>query len=96
MMKKHIQSIIALGVAVLMISGFQVTSQEDITYNLENMIGIEEAYAGPCGRLGCETSEGDCGGRSHTVFNIGNLELERYCSGVYNSEKDQSIGSEEL
>ncbi|SMO77908.1 hypothetical protein SAMN06265219_11077 [Gracilimonas mengyeensis] len=43
-------------------------------------IELAEAYAGPCGRRGCEGKTGDCG-ESYAVGEIGNIKLMRYCRG---------------
>ncbi len=65
---------------------FHRVNNDGMVNTIESAIGIEEAYAGPCGRRGCEGRVGDCDGTSYTIFAIGDLEIYRYCKGIKKSE----------
>ena len=51
--KNYINKIVAIAMVVALVSGFQFNNSEGTMTSLESMIGIEEAYAGPCARAGC-------------------------------------------
>ncbi|TYP93631.1 hypothetical protein LX73_1338 [Fodinibius salinus] len=59
--------------------------------NVIPLVQTQKAFAGPCGRRGCEGSKGDCG-ESHTVIEIGPIEIIRHCNGTDMDEpKKESI-----
>jgi hypothetical protein len=80
--KNYINKIVAVAAVVALVSGFQLNNAEGGMTTLESTIGIEEAYAGPCGRRGCEGRISDCDGTSYNVLVLGNLEIKRFCTGT--------------
>lgn len=91
-MNKIIKSIgqqLAIAIfAALMVVNIQIgKSDYDIKSNaMEISAHVEEAYAGPCGRRGCEGNSGDCG-EAHTVLEIGGIEITRHCKGSKASQQ---------
>ena len=51
----------------------------------ESTIGIEEAYAGPCGRRGCDGQPVYCA--SYVVFELGGIQIIRHCDGEKEEEE---------
>lgn len=51
--KNYLNKIVAIVAVVALVSGFQLNNAEGKMISLDSAIGIEEAYAGPCGREGC-------------------------------------------
>lgn len=86
--KDYINKIVAIAMVVALVSGFQLENAEGAMTTFESTIGIEEAYAGPCGRRGCDGRISDCDGTSYTVFAIGNVEITRYCTGVKSNPEE--------
>ncbi|MFA5669691.1 MAG: hypothetical protein WC967_10615 [Balneolaceae bacterium] len=83
--KAYINNIAALVTVLMLVGGFQMstsTTNSLIPSNisLDTVLGIEEAYAGPCGRRGCNGSENLC--TSYTVLEIRGIQITRYCSGI--------------
>lgn len=59
--KTYINKIGVLAVLVVLLSGFQLNSTaNDELLTFQNAIGIEKAYAGPCGRDGCVGGKAKC------------------------------------
>tara|TARA_R110002073_G_scaffold63924_1_gene160174 strand:+ start:1263 stop:1538 length:276 start_codon:yes stop_codon:yes gene_type:complete len=79
--KNYINKIVAIAAVVALVSGVQFNNAEGKMTTFESTIGIEEAYAGPCGRRGCDGKISDCDGTSYTIFAVGNIEITRYCTG---------------
>jgi hypothetical protein len=82
--KTWINNIIAIFAVVTLVGGFQVDSAADsqltsAAVSIETAIGVEEAYAGPCGRRGCDGSNTYCG--TYTVLEIGGIHIVRHCDG---------------
>jgi len=86
--KNYINKIVAIVTLVALVSGFQYKNTEGTMRTLESTIEIEEAYAGPCGRRGCDGKISDCDGTAYTVFAVGNIEITRYCTGEKQDEID--------
>ncbi|MEX0722965.1 MAG: hypothetical protein WD053_03765 [Gracilimonas sp.] len=64
---------------VALVSGFQIQSSETEVISLEKVIGIEEAYAGPCGDAGCDGNPGYCG--TTTVVKVLGWRVTKDCVG---------------
>lgn len=79
--KTYLNKIVAIAAVVALVSGFQFNNAEGAMVTLESTIGMEEAYAGPCARRGCDGKISDCDGTTYTIFAIGNIEITRYCTG---------------
>jgi len=59
--KTYINKIGVLAVLVVLLSGFQISSTaNDELITFQNAIGIEKAYAGPCGDDGCVGGNDPC------------------------------------
>lgn len=91
--KTYINNIIAVVTLVVLVSGFQISAENsDATSNnltsVESILGVKEAYAGPCGDAGCVGKTGYCG-KEVTVVKILNWELDKECHG-----EDKSDGTE--
>jgi len=78
--KSFISNIVAALTLVALVSGFQVQSTEAGVLSLEKAVGIEEAYAGPCGSAGCDGLDMYC--TSVTVFHIGDIQILKDCDGT--------------
>ncbi|MFY0685022.1 MAG: hypothetical protein JXR20_10755 [Balneola sp.] len=78
--KHYINKFVAILALATLVSGFQFNNAQGAMVNLESAVGIEEAYAGPCGRRGCDGSAAYCD--SYTVFEVGGIVVERHCDGV--------------
>lgn len=99
--KNLLANVVAILTVITLIGGFQinaaeqVTNQEQVITVVETVMGVDEAYAGPCSRRGCDGRLSDCDGTNYTVFALGNLEFTRYCTGTkLNSETEDQIESE--
>ncbi|MFP8488533.1 hypothetical protein ACKGJO_05475 [Gracilimonas sp. Q87] len=77
--KNYTSQIIAMLTLVFLVSGFQLKSTDSETRSLENIVGIEEAYAGPCGDAGCDGSPGYCG--TTTVVKVLGWRITKDCVG---------------
>ncbi len=52
--------IVAIATVVALVSGFQFNSETGNVENIPMIIGIEEAYAGPCNDNGCVGGSDHC------------------------------------
>ena len=53
-LRKAINLILSLFIFGILVSGFQIEDSNSKTMSsILSLVGIEEAYAGPCGRRGC-------------------------------------------
>jgi|GEM_PF-777456 hypothetical protein len=82
--KTWLNNIIAIVAVVTLVGGFQVNSATNsqltsAAVSIETAIGVEEAYAGPCGRRGCDGQPVYC--TSYTVFEVGGVQVIRHCKG---------------
>lgn len=93
--KNLLANVVAILTVITLIGGFQinaaeqVTNQEQVITVVETVMGVGEAYAGPCTRRGCTGKISDCDGTSYTVFAFRNLEFTRYCTGVHTSSETE-------
>lgn len=78
--KQFLNKIVAIAAVFALVSGFQFNTAEGSMATLESAIGMEEAYAGPCGRRGCDGSNVYCD--SYTILEIGGVHIIRHCDGV--------------
>jgi hypothetical protein len=88
--KIYITNIIAALTLVVLVSGFQIQFSESDDASIEGIVGIETAYAGPCGAAGCVGKTGYCG-KEVTVIKILDWELDKECHG-----EDKSDGTEPI
>lgn len=77
--KNYINKIVAIAAVVALVSGFQLENTEGAMATFESTIGIEEAYAGPCGNRGCDGQPVYCA--TYVVFEIGGIQVMRHCDG---------------
>lgn len=85
--KTYISNVVAALTLVALVSGFQVKSAEVEVLSTEKGIGIEEAYAGPCERRGCDGEPVYC--TSYYIVEIGNGGIIRHCEGTPLEEDEQ-------
>ncbi|MTI88325.1 MAG: hypothetical protein FH748_10185 [Balneolaceae bacterium] len=88
--KKYINNFVAILAVVTLVSGFQISDSQGIVQSLETTIGVEEAYAGPCGRRGCDGTAVYC--TSYVVLEIGNTRWIRDCEGVIQDDDGDGPG----
>lgn len=81
--KQYVNKLVAIAAVVALVSGFQFSNAEGTMSTLESTIGIEKAYAGPCGRRGCDGSNAYCD--TYSVLEIGGIHIVRHCDGVKTS-----------
>ena len=91
--KQYINKLVAITAVFALVSGFQFSNAEGAMATLESTIGIEEAYAGPCGDAGCVGSTGYCG-IEVTVLKVLDWELKKECHGVDKSDGTKPVGNE--
>lgn len=80
--KTYVSNTLAVCTLVALLSGFQISSPDSVTNNLtsmESMLGVKNAYAGPCGDAGCDGNPGYCG--TTTVIKVFGLKLDKDCVG---------------
>ena len=77
--KTYITNIVAIITLVVLVSGFQFNSIDKQINTADQIFGIEEAYAGPCGAAGCDGADMYC--TSATVIHIGAWKMEKDCKG---------------
>ncbi len=82
--KNYINQFVAILTVVTLVSGFQISTNDGMVSTIESAIGIEEAYAGPCGRRGCSGTEGFC--TAYAVVEVGAFKMMRYCEGKKSSD----------
>ncbi len=58
--KNYINQFVAILTVVTLVSGFQISTNDGMVNTFESVIGIEEAYAGPCNDNGCIGGDDDC------------------------------------
>ncbi len=87
--KNYINQFVAILTFVTLVSGFQISTNDGMVNTIESAIGIEEAYAGPCGNKGCTGKEGFC--TSYVVLEIGGIQVVRYCSGIKRNDDDEIV-----
>jgi len=51
--KNYINKFVAIVAVIALVGGFQLNLESGSMETIPTIIGIEEAYAGPCGREGC-------------------------------------------
>jgi hypothetical protein len=89
--KNYINKIVAIAAVVALVSGFQLENTEGVMATFESTIGLEEAYAGPCGAAGCEGKTGYCG-KEVTVVKVLDWELKKECHGEDKSNGTLPVG----
>ncbi|MEP1152308.1 MAG: hypothetical protein ABJH08_11325 [Balneola sp.] len=77
--KHYINKFVAILALATLVSGFQFNNAQGAMVNLESAVGIEEAYAGPCGNRGCDGQPVYCD--SYVVFEVGGVQVIRHCNG---------------
>lgn len=81
--KTYIQHLLATVVLIMLVGGFQFTTDNESktsTISLtESILGVEEAYAGPCADAGCDGDSGYCG--TTTVVKLFGLRITKDCVG---------------
>ena len=82
--KQYINKLVAIAAVVALVSGVQFSNAEGTMATLESAIGIEEAYAGPCGDAGCDGKPGYCG--TVTVIKIFKFRMTKDCTGSNGAE----------
>ncbi|MFD2532444.1 hypothetical protein ACFSVN_08310 [Gracilimonas halophila] len=85
-LKAYITNIVAILSLVILVSGFQIQLSESDDISLEGIVGMETAYAGPCGAAGCDGADMYC--TSVTVVHIGNWQMKKDCKGNPPEEKE--------
>ena len=85
--KQYLNKIVAIAAVITLVSGFQISTADGSMATLESTTGVEKAYAGPCGRRGCDGSPAYCD--AYTVFEIGGVHVIRHCDGVKKDSPDQ-------
>lgn len=80
-MKTILSNLLAVSTFLILIAGYQVSEPDkgDSLISLGSYLGIEEAYAGPCGDAGCDGEPGLCG--KITVIKFFSWEATRTCKG---------------
>jgi uncharacterized low-complexity protein len=83
--KTYISNAIAVFTLIALVSGFQFSTEKSTTASenltsIESVLGIEDAYAGPCGRAGCDGEPTYC--TAVTVLNIGSIQIIKHCQGT--------------
>ncbi|HAW78323.1 MAG TPA: hypothetical protein DF712_16195 [Balneola sp.] len=58
--KNYLNKIVAIAAVVTLVSGFQFNSESGGMENIPIIIGLEEAYAGPCNDNGCIGGNDKC------------------------------------
>lgn len=58
--KNYINKIVAIAMVVALVSGFQFNSESGSMETIPIIIGMEEAYAGPCNDNGCIGGNDKC------------------------------------
>ena len=84
--KTYLNKIVAIAAVVALVSGFQFNNAEGAMVTLESTIGMEEAYAGPCGNRGCDGSNAYCD--TYAVLEIAGIRVLRDCKGVKNTSEE--------
>lgn len=82
--KQYLNKIVAIAAVVTLVSGFQISTADGSMATLESTIGIEEAYAGPCGDAGCDGKPGYCG--TVTIIKIFKFRATKDCTGSSDAE----------
>ncbi len=82
--KNYINKVVAIAAVVALVSGFQLGNAEGTMTTLESTVGIEEAYAGPCGDAGCDGKPGYCG--TVTVIKVFKWRATKDCTGSNEAE----------
>lgn len=82
----------ALVTVLMLVGGFQMstsTANQLIPSNisLDTVLGIEEAYAGPCGRRGCDGEKTYC--TTYYIIEIGDGGIIRHCKGTPLEEEEE-------
>ncbi|MFN1835977.1 hypothetical protein AB2B38_012000 [Balneola sp. MJW-20] len=77
--KTILSNTMAAVILFAMVSGFQVESDQGNLTLIDKALGVEQAYAGPCGDAGCDGKAGYCG--TVTVIKLFNWRLKKDCSG---------------
>ncbi len=85
--KNYINQFVAILTVVTLVSGFQISTNDGMVNTFESVIGIEEAYAGPCGRRGCVGKVGYC--TTYVILEIGGVQMVRHCDGDKKSDVDE-------
>lgn len=86
--KTYISNAIAIFTLIMLVGGFQFNNVNTEVNTTDKLLGVEEAYAGPCGSAGCVGKTGYCG-KEVTVVKILDWELDKECYG-----EDRSDGTE--
>ena len=85
--KKTINRMLGFLIFGFLVTGFQIQDGKSETMNsILSIIGVEEAYAGPCSRRGCDGEIGTCNNTCYMVFEIGNVAARRCCNGTDTEE----------
>ncbi|MCH2450475.1 MAG: hypothetical protein MK198_10055 [Gracilimonas sp.] len=81
-LKTYVNNIVAIIAIVTLVGGFQVSRGESAKelVSIESKLGLNEAYAGPCARRGCDGMPSYC--TSYYVIEIGNGGWLRHCNGT--------------
>lgn len=91
--KTWLNNIIAVIAVLTLVGGFQVNTSADgqlesTAVSIESVINVEEAYAGPCGRRGCDGQPVYC--TSYVVMEIGGIQVIRHCKGKKTQVSEES------
>jgi hypothetical protein len=91
--KNYTSQFIAMLTLVFLVSGFQLSSETTISGLLTNESEIiaNEAYAGPCGRAGCDGEPLYC--KPVVVLSIGSIDMIKHCKGTPPEKQDEDIQS---
>ena len=91
--KNYTSQIIAMLTLVFLVSGFQLSSGTTISgfITSESDIITNEAYAGPCGRAGCDGEPVYC--KPVVVLSIGSIEMIKHCKGTPPEKQNEEIQS---
>lgn len=89
--KTFLNNLIAIFAILALAGGFQISSENIVTdlVTTESEIVMNEAYAGPCGRAGCDGQPTYC--EPVVVFNIGSIEVIKHCKGTPPEEEQLEL-----
>lgn len=88
--KAYITNIVAILSLVVLVSGFQIQLSESDDISLEGIVGMQTAYAGPCGAAGCVGKKGYCG-KEVTVIKFFDWEIDKECHGEDKSDGTKPV-----
>ena len=92
-LKTYLNNLIAIVALITLVGGFQISSDTTISSLIKSETELieNEAYAGPCGRAGCDGEPVYC--KPVVVLSIGSIEMIKHCKGTPPQKQNEEIES---